>query len=76
MNRSLLQLDGWSVFLLHGITVTAFGTAAHGLDPLYFVRYYVGLQFEAFKNQKSGLVATWQNVHVMSLQIRQKSYLF
>jgi hypothetical protein len=76
MNRSLLQLDGWSVFLLNDITGTALGTGAHGLDPLYFVRSYFGLQSEEFQNQKYGLVAPWQNVHVMSLQIRQKSYLF
>jgi len=51
MNRSLLQLGGWSLFLLNDITVTAFGTGAHGLDPLCFVRSYVGLQFEAYEFQ-------------------------
>lgn len=66
MNRSFLQLDGWSAFLPNDITVTAFSTGAHELDPPYFVRSYVGLQSEAFQNQKSRLVAPWQNVHVIA----------
>jgi hypothetical protein len=62
-------VDEWLVFLLNDITVKAFDFGAHGLDPLCDVRSCIGLQFDTFQNQESGLVAPWQNVHVMSVQI-------